>query len=347
MKRLLWLDGLRGLAAAYVLSYHFFWELNESNRFLLTGWLAVDLFFVLSGFVLAEKMHSAYRQRWLGLIRFTKIRIIRLYPAILIALLFTLVLQFCEFCLEQFRGMPGQHPAFQANWPIYYLLCLFLVQFLFPISSQVLFLLWSLSVEFWGSLCQLSLRLGSFKFRVTTGILVGVILIFASGIQVDNHSTNWFMYSKWLFGFGRFFLGFNIGILMYGLSKVETLFLSQKITGIFVSFLFVIIFGKFVNENCLIIVSDLCFGLLVLFLSKTKSPSKSQFLGRSLKFFGETSYGLYLFQEPILNATSFSDRSLFNFFINYVFILLTAMLSFRLFEPWIRVRISKVISVPR
>ena len=133
-------------------------------------------FFVLSGFALAEKMHSAYRQRWLGLIRFTKSRIIRLYPAILIALLFTLVLQFCEFCLEQFRGMPGQHPAFQANWHIYYLLCLFLVQFLFPISSQVLFLLWSLSVEFWGSLCQLSLRLGSSKFRVTTGILVGVIL---------------------------------------------------------------------------------------------------------------------------------------------------------------------------
>ena len=44
MKRLLWLDGLRGLSAAYVLSYHFFWELNESNWFLSTGWLAVDLF---------------------------------------------------------------------------------------------------------------------------------------------------------------------------------------------------------------------------------------------------------------------------------------------------------------
>ena len=343
MKRLLWLDGLRGLAAAYVCSYHYFWAINETNRILSSGWLAVDLFFVLSGFVLAEKMHSAYRGRWLGLVKFAKVRIIRLYPAIFIALSVTLFFQLCEFCLEQIRGTQGQHSAFQGKFPIYYLFCLFLLQFLFPISSQLLFPLWSLSVEFWGSLCQLSVRFGSTKFRITLGILTGVIFIFFSGIRVDNHSTNWFMYSKWLFGFGRFFLGFNIGIFVYGLSQVKTFFSIQKRITVFISFVFFIFFGMFVNQNFLILVSDVSFGLLVLFLSKTRNPTKSKFLGRALKFLGETSYGLYLFQEPILNASSFSERSFLNFLINYAVILFTAMLSFRLLEPWIRLRMSKVI----
>jgi len=50
------LTGLRGLAALYVVVFHYFFGLPSSNAittFMAHGYLAVDLFFVLSGFVMA------------------------------------------------------------------------------------------------------------------------------------------------------------------------------------------------------------------------------------------------------------------------------------------------------
>src|SRR5918911_2025059 len=46
------LDGLRGLAVLAVLCAHYFGEVPHGLRFLTFGWLGVDLFFVLSGFLI-------------------------------------------------------------------------------------------------------------------------------------------------------------------------------------------------------------------------------------------------------------------------------------------------------
>lgn len=48
------LDGLRGLAALIVLISHFFGEVPHGTRFVTFGWLGVDLFFVLSGFLIGS-----------------------------------------------------------------------------------------------------------------------------------------------------------------------------------------------------------------------------------------------------------------------------------------------------
>ena len=57
------LDGLRGVAALMVIIFHFF-ELysfgNPSKQIINHGYLAVDFFYVLSGFVLGY----AYDDRW-------------------------------------------------------------------------------------------------------------------------------------------------------------------------------------------------------------------------------------------------------------------------------------------
>lgn len=71
-ERFYFLDGLRGVAAIFVCLYHF-------SSVCVNGWLAVDFFFMLSGFVIA---HS-YEQKLLSgmsLYSFLKIRLIRLYP---------------------------------------------------------------------------------------------------------------------------------------------------------------------------------------------------------------------------------------------------------------------------
>lgn len=71
------LDGLRGLAAIAVALYHY------DRPLMPHGYLAVDFFFVLSGFVLLE----AYRDRFaagLGVGRFMVMRFLRLYPLFLL-----------------------------------------------------------------------------------------------------------------------------------------------------------------------------------------------------------------------------------------------------------------------
>jgi peptidoglycan/LPS O-acetylase OafA/YrhL len=72
------LDAMRGVAAISVMIYHFSPFL--SKRVVLPGaYLAVDLFFVLSGFVICHAYEEKLQQG-MGLPRFLLVRLIRLYP---------------------------------------------------------------------------------------------------------------------------------------------------------------------------------------------------------------------------------------------------------------------------
>lgn len=51
-KRIVELDGLRGLSALAVVAAHFFGETQHGYRALAAGWIGVDIFFVLSGFLI-------------------------------------------------------------------------------------------------------------------------------------------------------------------------------------------------------------------------------------------------------------------------------------------------------
>jgi peptidoglycan/LPS O-acetylase OafA/YrhL len=81
------LDGLRGVAALMVVAFHLF-EPHAPNRFeqlINHGYLAVDFFFLLSGFVIGY----AYDERWrtMTLAEFCKRRLVRLHPMIVVAML--------------------------------------------------------------------------------------------------------------------------------------------------------------------------------------------------------------------------------------------------------------------
>jgi len=73
------LDGCRGLAALIVLAYHAFAYAKPEGP-LSGGYLAVDLFFVLSGFVLAHA-YGPRLQAGLSPARFMGLRLARLWPA--------------------------------------------------------------------------------------------------------------------------------------------------------------------------------------------------------------------------------------------------------------------------
>ena len=78
------LDGLRGVAALIVVAFHTFEEFSYGDhvkQILNHGYLAVDFFFLLSGFVVAY----AYDDRWgrMSLTDFFKRRLIRLQPMVI------------------------------------------------------------------------------------------------------------------------------------------------------------------------------------------------------------------------------------------------------------------------
>jgi peptidoglycan/LPS O-acetylase OafA/YrhL len=83
------LDGMRGLAALAVITDH---VPSEIMRTLLPGrYLAVDFFFVLSGFVLAHVYGHRLKQG-MGLFSFMRVRMVRLYPLYLAAVVISLVM---------------------------------------------------------------------------------------------------------------------------------------------------------------------------------------------------------------------------------------------------------------
>src|SRR5271155_3802557 len=82
------LDGLRGVAALLVVAFHTLEPNDHGNRFkqiINHGYLAVDFFFLLSGFVVAY----AYDDRWGKMTQwdFYKRRLVRLQPMVIMGTL--------------------------------------------------------------------------------------------------------------------------------------------------------------------------------------------------------------------------------------------------------------------
>lgn len=89
----LFLDGLRGIAALMVLGFHLFeavaFAADEPEQKLFHGFLAVDFFLVLSGFV----MGYAYDNEWdkMSVGKFFKKRLIRLHPMVVMGVAIGLI----------------------------------------------------------------------------------------------------------------------------------------------------------------------------------------------------------------------------------------------------------------
>jgi peptidoglycan/LPS O-acetylase OafA/YrhL len=98
------LDGLRGVAAIVMLTFH---AADMTLRDLAPGsYLAVDLFFVLSGFILAR----VYQDRFdagMTARQFLVIRLIRLYPLYLLGTIITVVLLAIRLALNPQLDVPG------------------------------------------------------------------------------------------------------------------------------------------------------------------------------------------------------------------------------------------------
>ena len=229
------LDGVRGIAALAVVIFHWhtFWFDRDSAPFDVTrmplsgliaplaleGWLAVDLFFSLSGFVFASVYGRAISQRAISGWKYFVGRFSRIYPLHLVTLVTVAVLQAVYYASQQrFFICPIN------TWK-HFLLQLLLVNFWIPRTSVFSFNspMWSISVEaflyllFYG-LCRLKLR-----HPIVSAIMVVL------GILVRSQ------YNYYL---GRGIISFFLGTIAYDLvncsrrSRVTTLALMLGAMGL-------------------------------------------------------------------------------------------------------------------
>lgn len=136
--RMLWLDLFRGIAAIVVVLFHFHARIGLPQ--LQFGYLAVDMFFVLSGIVLGPKYAAAIRDG-MSLKEFAWHRYRRLYPMAVIAALPVLAMKIA--------GLQAEHPNWASVWPAISLLFVlplppsFGFEFSFPANLAA----WSLFAE--------------------------------------------------------------------------------------------------------------------------------------------------------------------------------------------------------
>lgn len=195
------LDGLRGVAALMVLWFHVFegYASSPMDQWFNHGYLAVDFFFMLSGFVVAY----AYDDRWqsMSMGEFFKRRLIRLHPMVV----FGVVLGIVTFCVQGTVRWDGEQVQV---WSIAAcaLLALFMIPVLpgahadvrgngemFPLNGPT----WSLFFEYVANIMYAFwVRKLSTKALKLLVLLLGVLLV---GFCVGNFS-----------GFGHIGVGWTL-----------------------------------------------------------------------------------------------------------------------------------------
>ena len=313
------LDGLRGVAALLVLVYHIFegfafaGATNGVGSGIITtlnhGHIAVDFFFILSGFVISYAYDD--RWTWLSLGGFFKRRLIRLHPMLIMGALIGAI----AFAIEGYTRWDGTTAS--VEWVmIALLLTMFMIPALpgmpyevrgngemFPLNGPT----WSLFFEYLGNICYaLFMRRMSTKILATFTLILGIVhaWFFVGDVSgYDMIGVGWTI-DKVNFwgGFVRMLFPFSMGMLL------ARTFTPQKVKGAFwiCSVMLVALFavpyipsdgGISLNSLYEFVCIALVFPLLV-WLGACGTAEGG--LSRISKTLGELSYPLYIVHYPIM-----------------------------------------------
>src|SRR6195256_3000296 len=188
------IDGLRAIAVMLVVNFHAFPEAMPG------GFIGVDIFFVISGFLITGIVVRELDQQRFGLLAFYNRRIRRIFPALIVVLCATLVLGWLWMLPAAYAQLSADvfsSAAFFAN------IALLLQSGYFDIESakKPLLHLWSLGIEeqfylFWPLILMLTARL-RLQILVVASILgVGSFLLNVALIGSDPVATFYLPFTR-------------------------------------------------------------------------------------------------------------------------------------------------------
>jgi peptidoglycan/LPS O-acetylase OafA/YrhL len=299
------LDGLRGVAALCVALRHcdaFFAPLK-----LPSGYLAVDLFFGLSGFVIAHAYHVRL-EGGMSFGRFLWIRLVRLYPLYILGILFGLL----DVAVGRMHG--GWATWSPADLTAAGLAALFLLPspvapgmpnpYLYPFNLPA----WSLFFELLiNAVYALVWRFLS--TRVLVGILaVSAIVLTRIGLEAGHLNSGW-AWNSLDAGLARVSYSFFAGILLYRLLRDRPRSSHNALTCVLLGAL-AALFAVDPGEHralfdilCVLVVFP---ALLALGARSEPGPRAAALFG----FLGAVSYAVYALHFPLFHLAQAALRSL-------------------------------------
>lgn len=309
------LDGLRGVAALLVIWYHVFEAFATSpvdQRF-NHGYLAVDFFFVLSGFVIGHAYDSRW-QRGMTAGRFIVRRIIRLQPMVIIGVLLgvvSFIIQGCErwdgtavstpaviasflFGLFMLPALPGTMPEVRGNGEM------------FPLNGPS----WSLFFEYIGSigyalwLHRLSRR-SLWIFTVLSGVALAVWTL--SDMSGSYHTGFGWSMADYGFvgGLLRLSFSFSAGLLMArGFKPMRVGACGFAVCSALIVAMLAMPYittdgSKSIANACYDLICTLLIFPAVVYIGAS-TPNGSGVSDRVCRFLGSISYPVYIIHYPMM-----------------------------------------------
>lgn len=303
------IDGLRAVAVLLVLFYHSKISLFPS------GFIGVDIFFVISGFLITKIIHEAINQNNFSFITFYTRRLWRLQPVLIVLLLGSTLFAFLFFLPEDlisFSVSAAKTSLFTSN--------LFFNKvtssYFAPETHQLPLLhTWSLSIEWQYYLCfpVLIFLFHYFLSNKTIKKLVFILTFFccASSLYLSNKYPS----SSYYFFFNRLF-EFLIGSSLAFISKKE-----RPVNYLIVNFLgllalFSIFYIAAVDEilikypNYYALVVCLSTALLIALTTFSSKAWHVYLLSwRPIVYIGLISYSLYLWHWIVFSFIRYKEMS--------------------------------------
>ena len=337
------IDGLRAIAVLSVVIFHFF------PHFLPNGYLGVDIFFVISGFLITTHLLNLEGQNLSIVLKsFYKRRIIRLFPALFLFLTLTYIFVnqfFLSVDVDKFQNSLLASYTFYANFYFWrdggY----------FGGSDQLkpLLHIWSLSVEeqfylFFPIFLLIFVNLNrKYKYSLEFGVALLTTLSFIFWLllnYIGGENPAFFLLPTRVW---QFSLGALLAIIV---NKGVFPSISMGINNIlFVGSVGFIALAIFIDLNAQFQTTLITFGALG-FVAFSKSQNNfilSAFRSKLSVFFGKISYSLYLYHWPIAVALTyyFVDGTPVPYLFLGVFVsVLLGVTSYKLIEQIFRRRLN-------
>lgn len=286
------LESLRGIAATIIVLHHLKSlspNLAQSD-FMQNSSLAVDFFFVLSGFVISLNYNNLLIKLD-KVILFIKKRFFRLYPLHVILLFLYLIIEILKFLLEYKTGLKSNEQAFSVSNFSTLISNLFLLQGIIDKELSFNEVSWSISFEFY-TYILFALMILFIKNKVILKIVISIIVITS---LVSVYKLNLMDETNRL-GYLRCLYSFFLGVLIYYLNvKLQNLNLS--ILEIPVVIISIYLYCYIPNTAFMPII----FGILIIILNQTKNGIIKSFLNNKvLIYVGKISYSIYMIHYLII-----------------------------------------------